>query len=192
MGSLTTAQRQALCELLHDVDARKVAAQQAVLAWRNFTLSFSGALLVILPLFAFVMPKLGVGLATIRGPGANPNSAETLTASDIGAIEMWGALGGVVGIIAALGQMRLTQRPSSLQIAQLVLKPLAGGAVALFAVVLLQAGLVQQVHAVASGTIAAYAVLFGFAQQALTRSIDRRASTVLAAATPTRQVEHAP
>jgi hypothetical protein len=188
MAELTVAQRLALRELVQDVDARKLAAQQAVTSWRNFTLAFCGALLVVLPLFAIVLPHLGVGLATIRGGETGKTATvETLSTGDLAAIEMWGALGGVVGIVATLGQLRLTQRPSSLQIAQLVLKPLAGGVVALFAIILLQAGLVQQLRAVASGTIAAYSVLFGFAQQLLTRAIDRRAATLLDSAASTSE-----
>jgi hypothetical protein len=185
---VTPIQRHALSELIRDVDARKLAAQEAVSSWRNFTLAFCAALMVALPLFALLLPHLGVGLATIRGVDAeDKTTVERLSTGDLAAIEMWGALGGVVGIIAVLSNLRLTQRPSSLQIAQLVLKPLAGGAIALFAIVLLQAGLVQQVKAVASGTIAAYAVLFGFSQQLLTRALDRRAAMLLDTASTTAE-----
>jgi len=103
---------------------------------------------------------------------------QTLSSGDLAAIELWGLLGGGVSVIAALGQLRVTSRPSSLQITQLILKPLAGAAVALFGIVLTQGGLFAQLQPVSSAAIAAYALLFGFAQQALTRMVDKKASTL--------------
>ena len=93
-------------------------------------------------------------------------------------------LGGWVSIIAALGHLRVSSRPSSLQITQLILKPLAGAPVALFGIVLAQGGLFAQLQSVSSGAIAAYAVLFGFAQQTLTRMVEKKRPH--SPATPTR------
>lgn len=185
MPSISSEQRYVLRELMRDVNDRKLAAQQAVTSWRNFTLAFCGVLVVTLPLLALILPHVGSGLVSIRA--TQDGAASVLSTGDLVAIELWGALGGLVGIIPAIGRLRLTSRPSSLQIAQLVLKPIAGGAVALFAIVLLQGGLIKQLSPVADNAIAAYAVLFGFAQEILTRAIDRRAGTLLDTAKPTRE-----
>jgi hypothetical protein len=173
-----------LRRMLGDLANRQVEVQAAIRTWRNFTLSLCTVLVIALPLFALIAPHIGASLVTIRpvitGTGGQGTVAvsKPLSSGDLAAIELWGLLGGGVSIIAALGQLRVSSRPSSLQITQLILKPLAGAAVALFGIVLTQGGLFAQLQPVSSGAIAAYALLFGFAQQALTRMVDKKASTL--------------
>jgi hypothetical protein len=176
------ADRAMLRRMLGDLANRQVEAQAAIRTWRNLTLSLCAVLVIALPLFALIAPHIGASLVTIRpvisSTGSRGLAPQTLSSGDLAAIELWGLLGGGVSVIAALGQLRVTSRPSSLQITQLILKPLAGAAVALFGIVLTQGGLFAQLQPVSSAAIAAYALLFGFAQQALTRMVDKKASTL--------------
>ena len=176
------ADRAMLRRMLGDLANRQVEAQAAIRTWRNLTLSLCAVLVIALPLFALIAPHIGASLVTIRpvisSTGSRALAPQTLSSGDLAAIELWGLLGGGVSVIAALGQLRVTSRPSSLQITQLILKPLAGAAVALFGIVLTQGGLFAQLQPVSSAAIAAYALLFGFAQQALTRMVDKKASTL--------------
>lgn len=179
------ADRAMLRRMLGDLANRQVEAQAAIRTWRNFTLSLCAVLVIALPLFALIAPHIGASMVTIRpvitvgaGDRGTVSVSRTLSSGDLAAIELWGLLGGGVSIIAALGQLRVSSRPSSLQITQLILKPLAGATVALFGIVLTQGGLFAQLQPVSSGAIAAYALLFGFAQQALTRMVDKKAFTL--------------
>ena len=175
-----------LAVLLDELAARQLTAQARARHWRNVTIGLCIALVVILPVFAIVAPKIGSGLVRIRGGAGTGNAGkDLLSVGDLLAVEVWGMLGGIIGVIAAVSRIKISSVNSSLQAAQLILKPLAGAAFALFGVVAIQGGLFTQFQPIAATSIAAYATLFGFAQEALTRLVDRRASTLLDTAAPT-------
>jgi hypothetical protein len=172
--------------LLGELTSRQLTAQARTRHWRNTTFGLCIALLIVLPVLAIVAPKIGSGLVRIRATaGAANTSSDRLSVGDLLAIELWGMLGGVIGVIAAVSRIKISSVNSSLQAAQLVLKPLAGAAFAIFGVVAIQGGLFNQLQPVSTASIAAYATLFGFAQESLTRLVDRRASTLLDTAAPT-------
>jgi hypothetical protein len=81
--------------------------------------------------------------------------------------------------VVALRTLKGARRPPGLQIAQIVLKIPAGALLGLFGVVLLQAHLLPTITPAANGQLVAYAMLFGFAQEAVTRAIDKRAGALL-------------
>jgi hypothetical protein len=106
------------------------------------------------------------------------------TAASLAGIEVWGTLGSAVAVIAGLWRLRSSRQPSGLQLAQLALKIPAGALTALFGVLLLQGQIVLQLKPIESGQIPAYAILFGFAQEALTRFVDGKAGQLLDNAKP--------
>jgi hypothetical protein len=183
----TASDAELLRVMLADLADRQVTVLASLRTWRKFTLTLAVVLLVVLPLFALLAPHLGGSLITIRhevAAAGSPTVVDRLSSGDLAQIELWGALGGTVGIIAALGRIPISISPSSLQVAQLILKPIAGAAVALLGVVLTQGGIFNQIQPVSTGAIAAYAGLFGFGQEFLTRLLDKRASSLVATATP--------
>jgi hypothetical protein len=97
----------------------------------------------------------------------------------IASIELWGVLGALVGAVAGLRNVRGAFQPIGLQLAQIALKLPAGALTALAGVVLLQAALTPTTQAVSAGKIAALAVIFGVAQEALTAFVDRTAARIL-------------
>jgi hypothetical protein len=109
----------------------------------------------------------------------------------IATIEVWGAFGGVVGALVALRRINGFRGPYGLQFAQIALKLPAGAFIALFALVLLQSAILPPLASVAGGKLAAYAVLFGFAQESVTRMVDQQAGRLLGAARSTSDPEKA-
>jgi hypothetical protein len=94
-------------------------------------------------------------------------------------VELWGVLGALVGAVAGLRKLRGSTQPIGLQVAQLVLKVPTGALTALVGIVLLQAALTPSLQPVSRGKLAAFAILFGAAQEALTSLVDRTAGQLL-------------
>jgi hypothetical protein len=110
----------------------------------------------------------------------------------IATIEVWGAFGGVVGALVALRRINGFRGPYGLQFAQIALKLPAGAFIALFALVLLQSAILPPLATVAGGKLAAYAALFGFAQESVTRLVDQQAGRLLGAARSTSDPQKTP
>lgn len=140
-------------------------------------------LLVTLPAFAVLAPLASDTLTTITVTAGSGTRQLRLRTGDL----LWGALGGVVGVVAALNRFRLSGPGSVVPVAQLVLKPLAGAAFAVVGVVVVGGDLISQVEAVPPSALPAWAALFGFSQQLLTRLLDRRADELATAASPTNR-----
>ena len=85
----------------------------------------------------------------------------------------------MVGALAGLRNLRGSTQPVGLQLAQIALKIPAGALTALVGVVLLQAALTPNTLAVEDGRIAAFAILFGAAQEPITAFVDRTAGNLL-------------
>jgi hypothetical protein len=99
--------------------------------------------------------------------------------ADLMTVEAWGVVGGLIGALVALRNLQASRRPIGLQLAQLVLKLPAGAVTALFGVVLLQSNILPALSPVPFSELAAYAILFGFAQEAVTGMVDRQAARLL-------------
>jgi hypothetical protein len=91
-----------------------------------------------------------------------------------------GALGGTLGATATIRTLRGTSTPFDVPLALAMLKVPLGAMTALLALVLIRGDIVPGLSVLDSqGQILAYALVFGFAQQALTRLLDQRAETLL-------------
>ncbi len=108
-----------------------------------------------------------------------PVRAKPVEWSDVASVEGWGVLGGIIGAVVSLKRIRTSRDPTSLHVAQLALKLPAGALTALFGVVLLQSSVLPSLVPVTNGQLAAYAVLFGFAQEGLTRLVDQQSNRIL-------------
>lgn len=136
----------------------------------------------LLNLHPVVSPTSSATPSTAPAPAQSSTPPETPGAtrlSEIASIELWGVLGALVGALAGLRNLRGSSQPVGLQFAQIALKIPAGALTALVGVILLQAALTPNTLAVENGKIAAFAILFGAAQEPITAFVDRTAGTLL-------------
>lgn len=99
---------------------------------------------------------------------------------DVAAIELIGAIAGLLSVAFALGSEKVPPSRYNVRAAQILLKPAAGAATALIGVLLVQSGIIVAPAQNASETLfLAYAAAFGFSQQLLTQFVDKRAGKLL-------------
>jgi len=116
------------------------------------------------------------GFACPTGFGADIGPA----VGDVAIVALLGALGGALSAVWAIRGLKGTSTPYDVPVALAVLKVPLGALTAVLAIVLIQGEFVPGLTALDSqGQILAYAVVFGFAQQAFTRLLDQRAQTLL-------------
>ncbi len=161
-------------------DAR-LTAQGAVRAYRSALLAVTfcaSVVAVAVPLVVAVLVAEGTGLLTGVGePPTNPGWA-------LAGVQMWGMVGGALGGLWAVRGLRSSRRSWGLQVAQFALKLPAGALSAACGMLLLGSGAIIDVVPLTAQQLPAYAVLFGVAQQGLTRFVDATAGRLLDRAAP--------
>jgi hypothetical protein len=171
---LTDAELRAALRYL--VALRHDAYRQALLVqtqYRNLLLITAGFLLAVAAAVPFVAATFDARLVTL-GESVDVAWRQLLT------IELWGAFGGAIGALVAVRRLRGHSAPLSMGVAQIAIKLPAGALVALFIVLVLQAGIVNDLDVVKSASqLAGYAAIFGFAEEAATRWADRKAAELL-------------
>lgn len=120
------------------------------------------------------------------GDGANPTEVcPTSTgvgprAADIIMVAVLGALGGTLTSAMSIRSLKGTSTPYDVPVALGMLKVPLGAFTAILALVAIRGGFVPGLTNLDSqAQILAYALVFGFAQQALSRLLDRRAQTLM-------------
>lgn len=91
--------------------------------------------------------------------------------------ELLGALGGLAAALAGIRRLRGFRNPYNLPLVQALLKIPSGALTGLLGVVLMQSGIVF-LEPQSGGALVAYAVVFGAAQDVVTRLIDRQAGEI--------------
>lgn len=100
--------------------------------------------------------------------------------ADILMVALLGALGGALTASLSIRNLKGTSTPYDVPVALATLKVPLGAFTAILALVAIQGGFVPGLSRLDSQEqILAYAVVFGFAQQALTRLLDRRAQDLM-------------
>jgi hypothetical protein len=175
------------------VALRNDAYRQALLAqtrYRNLLLITTGILLVVAAAVPFVAAAFDARLVTLGAGEVDVPAEGAVAVEEVGVpvevawrqlltIELWGAFGGAIGALVAVRRLRGHSTPVSMGVAQVAIKLPAGALVALFIVLALQAGVVTELDVVSANQLAAYAAVFGFAEEAATRWADRKASELL-------------
>ena len=106
--------------------------------------------------------------------------SEAVNPSDMALIEIIGLIAAVVASIVALRNVRGTSTPYSLSVALALVKIPLGALTAVLGLVLMSGGFVPGLSALdTSAQILAWALVFGFSQQLLTRLVDQRAESLL-------------
>jgi len=162
--------------------AQETTARRLALLLRVATL----ALLVVCATLPLVGSHVQPDLVQLMQPlGLSSTSVEGQTLEgvsswqQIAGVEIWGAVGALMSGVVAVRGVRPRLGDEGLSVAQLVLKLPAGSLTAAFAILLIQADVVPLLRPIEHGQVGAYAVLFGFAQEAVTRLIDRQAASLL-------------
>jgi hypothetical protein len=98
--------------------------------------------------------------------------------SDIGLVLLVGALGGLLGIAFGFTESEEAARYDP-KTWQAFLKPVTGAATALAAVIFIQSHILVEITIHKKAEFLAYALLFGFSQQLLTKFVDKRAESLI-------------
>jgi hypothetical protein len=100
-------------------------------------------------------------------------------------VELLGAMGGLLSAVVFLKDLQAVRGPFGLPLTQGILKIPTGAAVALVGIWILQRGVLNFLTPQGGDKLIAWAILFGFAQQALTSALDTRASALIGTAVAT-------
>lgn len=109
----------------------------------------------------------------LGGKGSEPDGA------DVALVAAMGALGGLLAIAFSFSETDVAPTRYDPKTWQAFLKPVTGAATALIAVLLLQSGLLLKPVSETQSMFLAYAVIFGFSQQLLTRFVDKQADSLI-------------
>jgi hypothetical protein len=151
-------QRAGLRALRQAIDDSRLAAEIKVRIYRNALIMAIAILLSTAAILPVAVPLLPLDLNVLRPLAAGGSPTRSLISMDVVTIELWGAVGGLIGLIVALRGLQSSRHPVRLQLVQLLLKPPAAAIT--------------------------YAILFGFAQEAFTTFVDRHANRLLDQAQP--------
>jgi hypothetical protein len=152
--------------------------------FRNLLLATAGALTLLVLTLAIVHAVnphfVSVCASPTPGQGTDlcPDGTMHSRRADLFEVEFIGAIAGLLSALVALARSSHTPSPYSIPSAQVVFKAAAGAATALVGVLLLQGGALAGLSRQPGSSVLAYAALFGFAQQILTRLVDEKAGAV--------------
>lgn len=192
MPNLNQSDRAYLRDILQAVNVASLSNSKSVRTYRNILLAATVVLTATAVSFPFVAAQISHGIVVIRSTNSSSTQSSKSLIIAMGSVELWGLLGAVLAATAGLSRLRSSTSPYRLQVAQSILKLPAGALTALFGIILLQSGILPPLTAVHDSTLAAYASIFGFAQEALTHFIDRRANDLLSKPEPSASGDAAP
>ncbi|MFF5077429.1 hypothetical protein ACFY36_10280 [Actinoplanes sp. NPDC000266] len=150
-------------------------------------LLFTGILVTVVALFPNAIPMCFEPGVTTAAPNQPPQPSvcpsgdhQQPTGGDILIVAALGAVGGFLGALIAIRNLRGTSTPYSVSTALAVLKVPAGALSAIIGILLLSGGFVPGLTNLDNQRqILAYALLLGIAQQLVTRVADDRAQQIL-------------
>jgi hypothetical protein len=185
---LTDSERGAVVAALHAANTQRRRDLLRVRSFRNVMFSVAAVLVPLaaaLALFGLARPT-AIPLCFYpeeRQMVVCPTATERVTAvrpGDIVLIEIIGLIAAIVASTVSLRNVRGTSTPYSLAVALAVVKIPLGALTAVLGLVLMAGGFVPGLSALdSSAQILAWALVFGFSQQLLTRLVDQRANTLL-------------
>lgn len=181
-GDLTATVRQKLRAARAQAQYQSDLRMQEVRRFRNLLLATAAALLLLLLTLAIVHAVNPHFVSVCASPGQGtdlcPDGTTHSRRADLFEVEFIGAVAGLLAALVALSRSSHTPSPYSIPSAQVVFKAAAGAATALVGVLLLQGGALVGLSKQPGSSVLAYAALFGFAQQILTRLVDEKAGAI--------------
>jgi hypothetical protein len=181
---VSDGERYELFQIRRAVDLARLAAIGNVRVYRRTVVGTAIVLLIAAVLFAAFANLLDPKLVILHGTTAGVAGSDGASTRDVSTVEAWGVLGSFVAVVVGLRRLSSSRTSVGLQVAQLALKVPAGALTAVFGIVLLQSSIIPGLKAVDETALGAYAVLFGFAQEALTRLVDNKAGQLIDQAQP--------
>ncbi|WP_299442093.1 hypothetical protein [uncultured Phycicoccus sp.] len=155
-------------------------------SFRNILLSSATFLtLIVIGTLAFVavnphLMPLCFDAATPSCPTSMGEGIATPRGADILIVAVLGALGGALAATLSIRNLKGTSTPYDVPVALAALKVPLGALTAILGLVAVQGEFIPGLSELDSqGQILAYALVFGFAQQALSRLLDQQAQTLL-------------
>lgn len=131
----------------------------------------------------FCFPNETTGASGAAGAGLNCPTGEATSAAsggDVVIVALLGSLGGSLAAALSIRNLRGTSTPYDVPVALAVLKVPLGALTAILALVAIRGEFVPGLSNLDSqGQILAYALVFGFGQQALSRLLDQRGQMLL-------------
>jgi hypothetical protein len=198
---LTPAERESVVAAYHAASSQRRRELMRVRSFRNLLVVASAALLVVaigVGLLGSFRPEAiplcfepeSMDTRTLVCPTGSEELtdnddiddkiSETVSGWDIWLVEIVGLLAASVAAAFALRGIRGTSTPYSLPVALAVLKLPTGALTAVVGLVLMRGGFVPGLSALdSSAQILAWAAVFGYAQQLVTRFVDQQAHAVL-------------
>lgn len=113
-------------------------------------------------------------------PDIDPYIDDATRPADMALVEVIGVIAAIVASVVGLRNVKGTSTPYSLAVALALVKIPLGALTAVLGLLLMSGGFVPGLSALdSSSQILAWALVFGFSQQLLTRLVDQRANTLL-------------
>jgi hypothetical protein len=162
-----------------------------LLSAATFLMVVVAGTLVVVALHPSLMPLCFQGTVhacpTSQGPTAHPRTADILV------VGVLGALGGALAATLSIRNLKGTSTPYDVPVALAALKVPMGALTAILGLVAIQGDFIPGLTELDSqGQILAYALVFGFAQQAMSRLLDKQAQSLLEGLPGGKGVEPAP
>lgn len=173
--------RTAIYQAFEDVVVENNERYASLRAFRNNLIVVTGvlaALVVLLSLVHLADP----GFLTLCSGGTEVNCLDGGSSGrgDVLLVALVGALGGMLAIAFGLAETKANPSRFDPKVWLALLKPVAGAATALVAVLLIQADiLLGSSDSRSESLLLSYAAIFGFSQQLLTRFVDKRAGKLI-------------
>ncbi|TMC49802.1 MAG: hypothetical protein E6J14_06190 [Chloroflexi bacterium] len=148
--------------------------------YRNMLLGTAGGLLLVFLLLSLVgwRDPSFFSLCSADASASCPSGGAP-GAGDVFLLGLAGVAGGSLGALAMLLNVKVTGGPYTLAIAQALLKLPAGALISLIALFTMQHDVLGILKPQAGNALVAWAMVFGIAQQAVTRAVDKRANSLL-------------
>jgi hypothetical protein len=188
LEELPLPSRRALLRRLIEDGYEAINLKHAQLRSFRNNLFMAAAVIILLVALTIILVALHPSVLPLcfsdqaAGAASCPTRARTsrATGGDIGLVALVGLLGGALAATIAIRNIRGTSTPYDVPVALAWLKVPLGAFTAILGLVAIHGGFVPGLSALDSQEqIVAYALLLGFAQQAFTGVLDRKAQTLL-------------
>ncbi|MBN9618916.1 MAG: hypothetical protein J0H43_04190 [Actinobacteria bacterium] len=180
---LTAAEQTLLADTLLSAYETSDAQHVRVRSFRNILIATTVMLTLLAAVVAIVAAVAPSGFAvcdvTTTGAPSCPGGAHHPTGPDVILVELLGLVGAAITGAASVRKLSGTSTPYAVPLASLILKLPTGALTALLGLLLIRAGFASTITATTQAQVAAWAVVFGAAQQLFMQFVDKQAKSVL-------------
>jgi hypothetical protein len=176
-GSTVTLNRTVVRQAFVDVIAANRERYGNLRTFRNILILVS-ALLTLLVVGVSVWHALNPAFLTLCPAGAKI-CLTSPPKTEVAIVALLGAIGGSLGLAFGLAEADAAPSRYDPKAWQALLKPVTGAVTGVLGIMLIQAGFLVEPAGNANYALLVYAVIFGFSQQLLTRTVDKQANALV-------------